>query len=97
MPRVAAKPFRKNDLQVIYTNHGLHFYKGASAGRWFLGYPMEKTLAPFADVLITINESDYNLVKKKLSECSSIERIHGIGVDLSRFRNANLFANRKNT
>ena len=88
--RIAAKPFRKYGLKVFYTNHGMHFYKGASIRRWLLGYPMEKILAPFTDVLITINEADHKLAKKYLKSCKSIERIHGIGVDLSRFRKVNL-------
>lgn len=93
--RVAAKPFRKNGLKVFYTNHGLHFYKGASVGRWLLGYPMEKTLAPFTDTLIVINKADYSLAKKHLTKCGSIERIHGIGVDLSRFRKKDFSADRQ--
>ena len=44
--RLAAGPFRRKGLKVIYLNHGLHFFPGASAGRWAMGYPMEKLLAP---------------------------------------------------
>lgn len=93
--RIAAKPFRKDGLKVFYTNHGLHFYKGASIGRWLLGYPMEKILAPFTDTFITINEADYVLAKKYLAACGSIERIHGIGVKLSRFRESICLEDRK--
>lgn len=84
--RFAAKSFRKKGLKVIYTNHGLHFYEGAPLSRWLLGYPMEKILSPLTDVLITINEADCKLAKKCLTVNGSIERIHGIGVDLSHFR-----------
>lgn len=93
--RAAAKSFRKTGLKVIYTTHGLHFFKGAPLHRWILGYPMEKILAACTDMLITINESDYILANKLLSKCGTIERIHGIGVDLSRFQNARLFVDRK--
>ena len=93
--RVAAKSFRKKGVKVLYTNHGLHFYEGAPISRWILGYPMEKMLAPYTDVFITINEADYGLVKKYLSNCGAVERIHGIGVDLSHFRNASLSVNRE--
>lgn len=93
--RVAAKSFRKKGVKVLYTNHGLHFYEGAPISRWILGYPMEKMLAPYTDVFITINEADYRLVKKYLSNCGTVERIHGIGVDLSHFRNASLSVNRE--
>ena len=93
--RVAAQSFRKKGVKVLYTNHGLHFYEGAPISRWILGYPMEKMLAPYTDVFITINEADYRLVKKYLSNCGTVERIHGIGVDLSHFRNASLSVNRE--
>ena len=86
--RLAAKSFRKNGLKVFYTDHGMHFYKGASASRWILGYPMEKMLARYTDVLITINQTDYNTAQKYLTSCGHIEQIHGIGVDLNRFRKA---------
>lgn len=94
--RIAAKSFRKNGLKVVYTNHGLHFFKGASISRWILGYPMERVLASYTDVLITINKEDFNLAKKCLKGCGVFERIHGIGVDLTRFREANYSTDRQN-
>jgi len=83
--RVAAAPFRKKGLKVIYLNHGIHFFPGAPKRRWLLGYPMEKLLASETDVLITINSSDYDTAKKYLN-IPVIEQIHGMGVDLSRFK-----------
>lgn len=83
--RVAAAPFRKKGLKVIYLNHGIHFFPGAPIRRWVLGYPMEKLLAPQTDMLITINSSDYDLAKKHLN-IPVIEQINGMGVDLSRFK-----------
>ena len=83
--RIAGAPFRKKGLKVFYTCHGMHFFRGASFSRWLFGYPMEKCLAPFTDVLITINEDDEQMAHKHLSACGAIERIHGIGVHLSRF------------
>lgn len=85
--RLAARSFRKKGVKVFYTNHGMHFFKGASVKRWIMGYPMEKILAPLTDVLITINRADYKMASKKLRVCKNIERIHGIGVNLDRFRN----------
>lgn len=84
--RLAAKPFRKKGLKVLYVNHGLHFFTGAPISRWIMGYPIEKALAPLSDVMITINSSDYQMAKKHLRP-SAIEKIHGIGVNLERFRN----------
>lgn len=84
--RLAAAPYRKNGLKVFYTNHGLHFFRGASLSRWFIGYPMDKFLASKTDVFITINKEDSEMAKKHLKGCGAFEQIHGIGVDLSRFR-----------
>lgn len=84
--RIAAIPFRKNGLKVFYINHGLHFFHGASLSRWLFGYPMEKLCARYTDVFIAINSEDMEMAKKHLHECGSFERIHGIGVNLSRFR-----------
>lgn len=87
--RLAAKSFRKGGLKVFYINHGLHFFKGAPINRWIMGYPVEKLLAPYTDVLITINSADYDMAKQHL-RAAAVERIHGIGVDLQRFRNCQM-------
>ena len=50
---------------MIYTAHGFHFYKGAPKRNWILYYPIEKILARNTDVLITINNEDYNIAKRK--------------------------------
>ena len=89
--RVAAAPFRRKGLKIIYLNHGIHFFPGASMRRWLLGYPMEKLLAPLTDMLITINSSDYDTAKKHL-RIPVIEQINGMGVDLSRFKESVLSA-----
>ena len=83
--RVAAAPFRRKGLKVIYLNHGIHFFPGASLRRWLMGYPVETLLAFQTDMLITINSSDYDTAKKHL-RIPVIEQIHGMGVDLSRFK-----------
>lgn len=83
--RIAANDYRKNGLKVIYINHGLHFFPGASPLRWLMGYPLEKLLAPMTDVMVTINSTDYDTAKAHLNP-GSVEKIHGIGVNLERFR-----------
>lgn len=85
--RIAAREARKKGTRVFYTNHGLHYFKGAGISRWIIGYPMESILAPLTDVFITINQADYEMVKKTLHISGTVERIHGIGVNLDRFRN----------
>ncbi|WP_461879747.1 glycosyltransferase [Fusicatenibacter sp.] len=84
--RVAARTARRKGTRVFYTNHGLHYFKGAGLKRWVMGYPMEWILAPLTDVFITINQADYEMVRKSLPVSGNIERIHGIGVELERFR-----------
>ena len=63
--RLAAKKLWKNgNIKVIYTAHGFHFYKGAPLLNWLLYYPMEKWLSHCTDVIVTINEEDYERAKK---------------------------------
>lgn len=82
--RLAAIKARKNGTRVIYTAHGFHFYKGAPKLNWILFYPIEKILSRVTDTLITINEEDYNLAKKKFHS-KQIELVHGVGVDPAKF------------
>lgn len=85
--RIAASESRKkNRTKVIYTAHGFHFYKGAKIINWLLFYPIEKIMAKYTDVLITINKEDYLLAKKKLStRCKRIEYVKGVGVDKEKY------------
>ena len=92
--RLAAKKFRKKGTKVFYICHGLHFFEGAPLHRWLMGYPMEKLLAPCTDVMITINSADEAMAKKHLKP-GAVERIHGIGVDLSRFRGISMTPERR--
>lgn len=83
--RIAAKSTAKS-IYVIYTAHGFHFYKGAPLKNWLFFYPVERFLARFTDCLITINEEDYHLAKKfRLRKGGSVEKISGIGLDLTIF------------
>lgn len=82
--RLAAQDARKNGTKVIYTAHGFHFFKGAPLLNWLCYYPVEKMLARFTDVLITINEEDYKIADKKL-KAGHIYYIPGVGIDLNRF------------
>ncbi len=83
--RLAAKKARKKyNARVIYTAHGFHFYKGAPILNWLIYYPIEKWLSRYTDTLITINEEDYNIAKKKF-KAKNIELVHGVGVDEHNF------------
>lgn len=85
--RLASKKARKKyKTRVIYTAHGFHFYKGAPLLNWILFYPIEKWLAKYTDTLITINNEDYELAKKKFSKrCKDIQYVPGVGIDPNKF------------
>jgi len=71
---------------VIYQAHGFHFWKGAPVKNWMFYYPVEKHMAKYADVLITINQEDYQRAEKfKLKQGGRLEYVHGVGVDLEKF------------
>jgi len=84
--RLAARRHRKTGTQVIYTAHGFHFYRGAPLVNWLLYYPMEKWLSKYTDILITINNEDYNSAIQRLN-AKNTYYIPGIGVDANRFAN----------
>lgn len=82
--RLAAKHARKNGLKVIYTAHGFHFFKGAPLKNWAMFYPVERYLMKYTDVLITMNDEDFNRAKEMIAKDSKtiIKKINGVGVNL---------------
>lgn len=86
--RLAAKQARKHGAKVVYMAHGFHFYKGSSKKAWLVFYPIEKFMAKYCDLLITINKEDYALAQKKFSKRTKIAHIHGVGVDEQRYHPA---------
>ena len=84
--RIAARKFRlKGSLKVLYTAHGFHFYKGSPIHYWLSYYPVEIILTRFTDAIITINDEDYQLIKKHKSKNCEVFKIPGIGVNKNRF------------
>ena len=84
--RLAAKEARKkNHTRVIYTAHGLHFFKGAPLKNWLLFYPVEKYLSKYTDTLILINQEDFDLCKRKFKKCKDIQYVPGVGIDENKF------------
>lgn len=83
--RLAAIAARKKGTKVLYTAHGFHFYKGASAVHWLLYYPVEWVLAHVTDILITMNREDFALAQKKM-HAGQITYIPGVGIDTKKFR-----------
>jgi glycosyltransferase EpsD len=81
--RLAAQKARKNGTRVFYTAHGFHFFTGAPLANWLIYYPIEKIMARFTDMLITINKEDYERAKKKFS--TSVRYVAGVGIDPNKF------------
>ncbi len=86
LTRLAARKSRRDGTRVIYIAHGFHFYRGASKKNWLLFYPLEKALSRLCDVVVTINEEDYQLAKARFP--GKIAHIHGIGVREDRYHPA---------
>lgn len=75
----------RTNTKIIYTAHGFHFYKGAPLVNWLVYYPVERFLSRWTDILITINQEDYNRAKKSF-HAKRTEYVPGIGIDLNRFK-----------
>ena len=86
--RLAAKKTRKRGTKVIYMAHGFHFFKGSSKASWLTYYPIEKHMAKYCDLLVTINEEDYALAQERFSKRTKIAHIHGVGVNEQRYHPA---------
>jgi len=102
--RLAAESLRQKwgtqavKRKVIYTAHGFHFFRGAPLVNWIFYYSIERWLAHYTDVLITINEEDYRLAKhfqlrQSKEGQGKVERVFGVGIDLKSYQN--LSANRE--
>ncbi|PBB06452.1 glycosyltransferase family 4 protein [Salimicrobium humidisoli] len=69
-----------SSVQVVYTAHGFHFFKGAPFLNWMIYYPIERWLARYTDVIITINSEDYFKAKNSL-KARKIEYVPGVGIN----------------
>ena len=83
--RLAARKAMKKGTKIIYTAHGFHFFKGAPRKNWLLYYPVEKYLSRYTDLLITINQEDFQLAFDKNFKAGQILHVRGVGVDLEKF------------
>lgn len=73
--------------KVIYTAHGFHFYKGASLLNHLIYKNVEKMLAKDTDILITMNQEDYEAAKKfKLKKGGKVKLVHGVGMDSDSYQ-----------
>ena len=82
MARLACRDMQ--DVKVIYTAHGFHFFEGAPLKNWLIYYPVEKWLSGYTDLLITMNSEDYGRVQKKFN-AKAVQVVKGVGVNLDKF------------
>ena len=76
----------KENLKIIYTCHGFHFYKGSSIVNWILFYPLEKLAARWTDTLVTINEEDYKMATTfKLRNNGQVIKMNGVGIEKEKY------------
>lgn len=83
LTRLAARTARKKGTKVIYIAHGFHFYKGSAKKNWLLFYPIEKVFSRISDMIITVNQEDYECAKKHFK--TNVQHIHGVGVSTDKF------------
>ena len=71
------------DTKIIYTAHGFHFFNNNNFFKNFLFKNIEKYAAKYTDILITINQEDYNASQHfQLKNDGKIFLIPGVGIDL---------------
>lgn len=77
--------------KIIYTAHGFHFYKGAPLINRTLFKCAEKVMARWTDVIITMNQEDYESAKCfKLKKGGKVYKVHGVGINLFEYSNLNV-------
>lgn len=82
--RLACRRLRKTGTRVFYTAHGFHFYTGAPLKNWAIYYPVERFLSRWTDVLITINQEDYQRASTAFHARQTVY-VPGIGMDAKAF------------
>ena len=66
--------------------HGFHFFQGAPLANRTIFKFIEQQMAHKTDVLITINQEDYESAQKfKLAKGGKVYKVNGVGVDLHAF------------
>ena len=85
--RLAAKLARRRGAKVLYMVHGFHFFNGAPLINWMIYYPVEKMMAKYADIIVTVNHEDYK--RARSMNVKRVEYIHGIGINTDRLSSEN--------
>ncbi|MDF2667702.1 MAG: hypothetical protein K0R67_8 [Paenibacillus sp.] len=80
--RIAAR--RAGVPCTIYTAHGFHFHKGAPLLNWLLYYPLERMMARWTDILITMNGEDWERALNFKVQ-GKVVYVPGVGIDLEAY------------
>ena len=62
---------------------GFIFIKVEANSVWIIYYPIERIMSNFTDILITINEEDYE--RAKTFHANNVYKINGVGIDLNEY------------
>ena len=76
---------KKIKAKIIYTAHGFHFYKGAPILNWIIYYPIEKFFSRYTDIIITINNEDYQIARNKF-KAKYVYKINSTGININKFK-----------
>jgi glycosyltransferase involved in cell wall biosynthesis len=86
---------KRKKIRIIYTAHGLHFYKGAPVINWILYYPLERIAAHWTDCIVAINSEDLNRLKSfNLRNHGKTQLIHGVGIEKDVYEVCNFDSNK---
>lgn len=82
---------RHHIKKIIYTAHGFHFYKGAPLFNRTVLKWAEQIMAHWTDVIITMNEEDFQSAKKfKLRKGGKVYYVPGVGINTEEFFNVRI-------
>ena len=82
---IGRRAAHKMHVKIIYTAHGLQFFKGGPLKDWALFFPIEWFYAHWTDALVTINRDDYSI--SRFLPVKHRYYIPGVGIDLERITN----------
>lgn len=72
--------FQKENPKIIYVVHGFHFQRGYRISK-NIYYYVEKFLSRYTDVIIVVNNADFNTVKNDFKK-KDVYYINGVGVKI---------------
>lgn len=84
--RMAGRHFKDKGIRVIYTVHGLHFYKGCNPVKYSVFHGLENYMARYTDAIVTINQEDYEAAGGfSLRNRGKVYLLPGVGIDMEYF------------